>query len=97
VDGIKLWEVATSKEICTLIGHSSFVQSVAFSGDGQILASGSQDKTIKLWSIAIGKEICTLSHFDCVKSVSFTPDGNCLAAADSSGNIKIWRSHLVVQ
>jgi WD40 repeat protein len=67
------------------------VDSIAISSDGQMLASGSYDKTIKLWEVATGKEIDSLTHFDGVKSVAFTPDGNWLTAGDFSGNIKIWR------
>ncbi|MFN6486695.1 MULTISPECIES: WD40 repeat domain-containing protein [unclassified Nostoc] len=67
------------------------VNSVAFSNDGRMLASGSYDKTIKLWEVATGKEICTLSHFAQVHSIAFSPDGNWLAAGDDRGNIKIWR------
>ncbi|PYH52143.1 purine and uridine phosphorylase, partial [Aspergillus niger CBS 101883] len=41
-------------EMQTLEGHSDSVSSVAFSGDGQLLASGSYDETIKLWDAATG-------------------------------------------
>ncbi|WP_335016982.1 WD40 repeat domain-containing protein [Nostoc sp.] len=94
---IHLFSSTTGQLLRTLSGHSERVNSVAISSDGQMLASGSDDKTIKLWSIATGKEIYSLSHFNSVKSVAFTPNGDGLAAGDNSGNIKIWRSQLVVQ
>jgi WD40 repeat protein len=40
--------------------HPSWIASVVFSADGQILLSGSFDRTIKLWDIATGKCIKTL-------------------------------------
>jgi len=48
---IKIWEVATGKELRTLTGHSDIVFSVAYSPDGRYLASGSRDKTIKIWQV----------------------------------------------
>ena len=46
---MKLWDVETGEEIRTLSGHTELVESLAFSNDGKILASGSFDGTVLLW------------------------------------------------
>jgi parallel beta-helix repeat protein len=80
-DTIKLWEVATGREVRSLSGHTDDVYSVAFSPDGRLLASGSADDTIKLWEVATGREVRSLSgHTDDVYSVAFSPDGRLLAS-----------------
>ncbi len=48
---LKLWDVATGKEIRTFVGHTSTVDSVAFSPDGRTALSGSGDRTLKLWDV----------------------------------------------
>jgi WD40 repeat protein len=83
---IKLWDVATGREVRTLTGHTDWVNSVAFSPDGRLLASGSGDETIKLWDVATGREVRTLTgHTDYVKSVAFSPNGKLLASGSRTG------------
>ncbi|MCU0515555.1 MAG: hypothetical protein MUC60_01585 [Oscillatoria sp. Prado101] len=56
---MKVWNAATGEEIRTLPGHSSDVISAVFSPDGQLVASGSDDKTVKIWDATTGEEIRT--------------------------------------
>ena len=71
-----LWEVETGQEVATLTGHTGYVNSVAFSRDGKLLASGSDDKMVKLWEVETGQEVATLTrHRGLVSSVAFSPDG----------------------
>ncbi|WPJ64265.1 hypothetical protein SMAC4_13771 [Sordaria macrospora] len=75
----------------TLEGHSNGVNSVAFSPDGQRLASGSYDHTIKIWDPASGSCLQTLEgHSRSVNSVAFSPDGQRLASGSYDHTIKIW-------
>ncbi len=48
---IRLWDVASGENIATLWGHPTDIQSLAFSPDGTLLASGSFDCTTLLWDV----------------------------------------------
>ncbi len=75
----------------TLVGHTQEVQSVAFSPDGQTLASGSTDGTVKLWNVNTGKAFRTLSgHTDSVWSIAIAPDGKTLASGSWDRTVKLW-------
>jgi WD40 repeat protein len=80
------------KCIHTLTGHKNLIYSVAFSPNGEVLASGSDDKTIKLWRVEDGQEIVTLAgHTNSVYTVAFSPDGLMLASSSHDKTVKLWR------
>ncbi|BAY25472.1 WD-40 repeat-containing protein [Calothrix sp. NIES-2100] len=83
------------KEQNRLEGHGDIVWSVAFSPDGQFLASGSTDRTIKIWH-PDGTLLQTLKgHNDAVTSVSFSPDGQTLASASLDKTVQIWHRNAI--
>ncbi|MBD1871313.1 NACHT domain-containing protein [Cyanobacteria bacterium FACHB-471] len=86
-----LWQVAESRQLLVLKGHTGWVQAVAFSPDGQLLASGSNDQTIRLWNAQTGQCLKTLQgHTSWVQSVAFSPDGKLLASGSNDQTIGLW-------
>jgi WD40 repeat protein/serine/threonine protein kinase len=102
---VKIWDTATGKELVALkdpagdkagVDHESFAgwgNSVAFSPDGQRLASASFGKTVNIWDSMTGKELFALKgHAGLVQGVAFSPDGRRLASASDDQTVKIWDS-----
>ena len=76
----------------TLTGHTDGVNSVAFSRDGSLLASGSRDGTIRLWRVSDGALMRTLTgHGDWVNSVAFSRDGSLLASGSRDCTVRVRR------
>jgi WD40 repeat protein len=70
------WNIAAQVEVYPQLGHTSDVNSVAFSPDGKQIISSSNDGNIKLWDAAAGREIRTISqHTGSALSVAFSLDG----------------------
>jgi len=79
-----------SHTLGVLTGHTDAVTSVAFSPDGKLLASGSQDDTVILWDVSSGQEVRTLKDTHAVSSVAFSPDGKLLASGSRDDTVMLW-------
>ncbi len=75
----------------TLKGHANFIRSVAFSPDGQLIATALNDGTAKLWNPQTGQILRTFQgHTEGVSSVAFSPDGQLIATASDDNTAKVW-------
>jgi WD40 repeat protein/GTPase SAR1 family protein len=75
----------------TLRGHKGVVFRIAWSPDGNWLASPSLDKTIRIWDSISGTVFRTLrGHTDSVIGVAWSPDGRRLASAWSDKTVRLW-------
>ncbi|CAD8161713.1 unnamed protein product [Paramecium pentaurelia] len=85
------WKNLKIKELNIFHGHTSYVNSVCFSPDGNTLASGSVDQSIRLWDVQTGQQKAKLDgHNQSVNSVCFSPDGNELASCSNDYSIILW-------
>ena len=90
-DGIHLWNAHTSEHKKMLTGHTDWVNTMALSSGGNILASGSADTTIRLWDAHTGEHKRTLiGHKKSINSIAFSPDGTILASAGVGGTVRLW-------
>jgi WD40 repeat protein len=75
-----------------LTGHEGPVTSLSLSGDGKLLASGSQDRTVRVWSLSLSPPKQQHKKFtseEPVLGVAFAPDGKVVASCGIEG-IRFW-------
>jgi WD40 repeat protein len=88
VGEVKVWDARTGQQLLAIQGHTQAVSSVAFSPDGQRLATGGED-TAKVWDARTGQQLLDL-HIDSVRSVCFSPDGQRLATGGGALDVIVW-------
>lgn len=72
--------------------HTGIVFSIVFSpeeANNELLASGSEDKSIRMWSTQDNSQQRALIHDSSIYSIAFSPDGELLAAGSDNGMI-VW-------
>jgi WD40 repeat protein len=90
--GIYLLDAQTLEKRA-FIPTQSMVRSLAFSPDGQFIASGQYENDIHLWRASDGSLVRTLTgHQGWVRSLAFSPDGSLLVSISDDNTLRIWRT-----
>ena len=89
---VTLWDARqTAAPLQVLDGHENSVQSLAYSPQLLLLASGSADKTVRVWNLdTLDLKRAYRGPRDFVTSVAFSPSGKLLAAGALDGRIQVW-------
>ncbi|MBV9124664.1 MAG: WD40 repeat domain-containing protein [Planctomycetes bacterium] len=88
---LRLWDVASGREIRLLEGHTDAVLAVAFSPDGKRALSGGTDRILRLWDLTSGRQLRALEgHTERVSSVAFSPDGKRALSGSWDQTVSLW-------
>ena len=96
---VHIWRISDGQLVQTFTGYAvggvtnTGVSSVAFSPDGQYLASGSRDQSVKVWRMSNGNLVSSRSdHVQRVNSVAFSRNGQWLASGSDDDTAKLYRA-----
>jgi RNA polymerase sigma factor (sigma-70 family) len=88
---VRLWDVATGKELLKLEGHTVGVYSLAFLPGGKKAVSGGGEGTIRIWDLESGKELNRYEgHEGTVYGLDVTRDGKWLLTGGEDKTIRLW-------
>lgn len=88
---IKLWNVASGKEIRTLAQQTGGILFLYFSSDGKYLLSTSNDNMAVVYNVSTGNAISTIQHAeDKIRKACFSPDDTKIMTVDEFNNLYVW-------
>jgi RNA polymerase sigma factor (sigma-70 family) len=97
IDPIRVWELASGREVAALLGHTDSSNGLAFSPDSRMLASVNgailqyADSGLRIWDVASGKPLRRFKYPPLgARKVAFLPDGRSIVTAGDDGTALIW-------
>jgi WD40 repeat protein len=96
---VQVWNVASQSRVAICTGHTLPIETVAWSPNGEYLASGSIDKTVRVWHATTASQVLTYTGHDnqqnlssTVLSVAWSPDSRHIASAGQDTTVQIWEA-----
>ncbi len=88
---VRVWEVATGKELALIEDHADWIFDLAWSPDGKRLATASRDKTSKVFDVEKKESVATFpGHADAVFAVTFSADGKQVITGGGDNQVRVW-------
>ena len=88
---VKVIDLGTRQTVGRLEAHPGKINALAFSPDGTVVASGSDDRVVRVWDAQTGSLLKILpGHTKSVTVVAFTPNGKLLLTASEDQTLKVW-------
>ena len=88
--GIWIYDTATGQVLDLLTGHENRINDVAFSLDGDTIATVSDDSTFRLWDVQTGENKRTITTTGAFSCIAFSPDGNTIATGGFPETVVLW-------
>ncbi|MGB3468507.1 MAG: WD40 repeat domain-containing protein, partial [Cyclobacteriaceae bacterium] len=90
---IRIWEVASGKEMRTLLGHTQPVNEIAMSPDGTTIVSVSDDRKMIIWDFKSGNIRREFKeHKNKILSVDYSPTGEYIATGSKDKTVRLYNT-----
>jgi WD40 repeat protein len=87
---VRLWRPDSGELLRELDGHEQGVSDVAFSSDGELLASSSSDGRVIVRETGDFERVATLEHGAAIRRIAFHPVADRIATVDNSNTLRLW-------